>query len=427
MSKEFYDAQETQSPEARELQLFSALRDNLRQLADKVPALSQQIKGIPISTLNSREDLAQIPVIRKSELLAAQTSQRKAIQKAVQGDEINRIFGGFSAVGWGQAARVFSSPGPIFEPEVARTDYWRMARAVYAAGIRKGMLVHNAFAYHFTPAGSMFESAALAVGATVFPAGVGQTEMQVSAIHDLKPNAYIGTPSFLRIIVEKATELGVDISSIKHALFSAEAFPPSLQKWFEERGIDGYQAYGTADLGLIAYETKAREGLVVAEDIILEIVKPGTNDPVPDGEVGEVVVTTLNPDYPLLRFGTGDLSVIMPGTSPCGRTNRRIRGWMGRADQSVKVRGAMVHPSLVDKVVKRHPEIKRARLVVTGAMGKDELSLLVELKQNPSETLMTAIQSSIKEFIKLRTEIVHKREGELKNDGIVIEDARSYE
>lgn len=427
MAKKFYDSQETQPMEARELHLFSVLRDNLRQLADRAPALAQQIQGVSIADLQSREDLAAIPVIRKSELLAAQTSHRQATKEVKPGDEIQRIFGGFSAVGWGQAARVFSSPGPLFEPEVARSDYWRMARAVYAAGIRKGMLVHNAFSYHFTPAGSMFESAALAVGATVFPAGVGQTEMQISAIHDLRPDAYIGTPSFLRIIVEKAQELGVDISSIKHALFSAEAFPPSLQKWFLEKGIDGYQAYGTADLGLIAYETSAREGLVVAEDIILEIVKPGTNDPVPIGEVGEVVVTTLNPDYPLLRFGTGDLSVIMPGESPCGRTNLRIKGWMGRADQSVKVRGAMVHPSLIDKVVKRHPEIKRARLVVTGAMGKDELSLFVETRQSPSDGLTDAIQASIKEFIKLRTEIVYKQEGEIKNDGLVIEDARSYE
>lgn len=427
MTKDFYDGQETQSPEARELHLFSVLRDNLRQLTERVPALAKQVEGINIAALNSRDDLAAIPVIRKSELLGAQTGCRQAVTTVTPGDEINRIFGGFSAVGWGQAARVFSSPGPIFEPEVARSDYWRMARAVYAAGIRKGMLVHNAFSYHFTPAGSMFESAALAVGATVFPAGVGQTEMQISAIHDLKPDAYIGTPSFLRIIVEKADELGVDISSIKHALFSAEAFPPSLRQWFLERGIDGYQAYGTADLGLIAYETKARDGLVVAEDIILEIVKPGTNDPVVDGEVGEVVVTTLNPDYPLLRFGTGDLSVIMPGTSPCGRTNMRIKGWMGRADQSAKVRGAMVHPSLVDKVVKRHPEIRRARLVITGSMGKDELSLFVQTKQAPTPELTTAIQSSIKEFIKLRTEVVYKEEGEIKNDGLVIEDARSYE
>lgn len=427
MSKDFYDSQETLSAEERELHLFSVLRDNLRQLGDKVPALATQIKGINISELKSRADLTAIPVVRKYELLKAQTEARQVAKKVVLGDERERIFGGFSAVGWGEASRVFCSPGPLFEPEVARADYWRMARALYAAGVRKGMLVHNCFAYHFTPAGAMFESAALAVGATVFPAGVGQTEMQISAIHDLKPNAYMGTPSFLRIIIEKAEELGVDVSSIKQALFSAEAFPPSLQKWFAEKGVDGYQAYGTADLGLIAYETKARDGLVISEDIILEIVKPGTNDPVPDGEVGEVVVTTLNPDYPLLRFGTGDLSVIMPGTSPCGRTNRRIKGWMGRADQSVKVRGAMVHPNLVDKIVKRHPEIKKARLVVTGAMGKDEVSLFVETKQAPTDSLTAGILESIKEFIKLRTEVVYKNEGEIKNDGLVIEDARSYE
>ena len=425
--RDYYDSQETQSVEERELHLFSNLRDNLRQLRDKVPALQQQIDGIDISTLNSREDLAQIPVVRKYELLNAQTQARQTMKEVTPGDEIQRVFGGFSAVGWGQASRVFASPGPLFEPEVARTDYWRMARAMYAAGFRKNMLVHNCFSYHFTPAGSMFDTAALAIGATVFPAGVGQSEMQVSVIQDLKPNAYAGTPSFLRIIIEKAEEIGADVSSIKHALFSAEAFPPSLQRWFKEKGVDGYQAYGTADLGLIAYETQAHDGLVIAEDIILEIVKPGTNDPVPDGEVGEVVVTTLNPDYPLLRFGTGDLSVIMVGQSPCGRTNRRIKGWMGRADQSVKVRGAMVHPSLVDKVLKRHIEIKRARLVVTGSMGKDELALYVETEGNPTEQLTQAIQESIKEFIKLRTDIVYKAVGEIKNDGLVIEDARSYE
>lgn len=427
MREEFYDSYETQSPEERELYLFSALRYNLRQLAGSTPALKKQTDGLDIQTLNSREQLAAIPVVRKYELLNAQTQARQASQHVKVGDEVMRIFGGFSAVGWGKASRVFASPGPLFEPEVARADYWRMARALYATGVRKNMLVHNCFAYHFTPAGAMFESAALAIGATIFPAGVGQTEMQITAIHDLKPNAYTGTPSFLRIIIEKAEELGIDISSIRHALFSAEAFPPSLQQWFKERGVDGYQAYGTADLGLIAYETTAHEGLVIAEDIILEIVKPGTNDPVPDGEVGEVVVTTLNPDYPLLRFGTGDLSVIMPGTSPCGRTNRRIKGWMGRADQSLKARGAMVHPSLIDKIVKRHDEIKKARFVATGSMGKDELSLLVETDVQESPSLTAAIQESIREFIKLRTDLIYKKPGELKNDGLVIEDARSYE
>ena len=250
MNSDFFDAKETQSGDAREKVLFESLRQHLKQLAPQVPALKKQLDGINLDSLRTRADLSSIPVIRKSELLQAQTEQRRLYKGSSAGNEVEGIFGGFSAVGWGQASRVFSSPGPIFEPEVVRPDYWRMARAVFAAGIRKGMLVHNAFSYHFTPAGSMFESACLAVGATVFPAGVGQTEMQVSAIHDLRPDAYVGTPSFLRIIVEKAQELGVDISSIKHALFSAEAFPPSLQQWFAEKGIEGYQAYGTADLGL---------------------------------------------------------------------------------------------------------------------------------------------------------------------------------
>ncbi len=427
MNNGFYDALEVQEPAERELNLFTTLRSHLRGHIDNVPALQRQLEGVDITSLQEREDLAQIPVVRKYELLAQQTQQRQASTSVTPGDEINRIFGGFSAVGWGQASRVYASPGPLFEPEVARSDYWRFARAMYAAGVRKRMLVHNCFSYHFTPAGSMIETAAHAIGCTVFPAGVGQTEMQVQAIHDLKPNAYGGTPSFLRIILERAQEMGVDVSSIKHALFSAEAFPPSLQQWFKERGVDGYQAYGTADLGLIAYETPARDGLVLSEDIIVEIVKPGTNEPVPDGEVGEVVVTTLNPDYPLLRFGTGDLSVIMPGLSPCGRTNRRIRGWMGRADQSAKVRGAMVHPSLVDQVVKRHPEVNKARLVVTGSMGKDELALHCEVAEGANASLKEGIIESIKEIIKLRGDVVFKASGELKNDGLVIEDARSYE
>lgn len=429
MPNGYYDTLEVREPAERELNLFTTLRSHLRQQVESVPALQRQLEGVDINSIQERADLAQIPVVRKYELLAQQTQQRQASKNVQAGDEISRIFGGFSSVGWGKASRVYASPGPLFEPEVARSDYWRFARALYAAGIRKNMLVHNCFSYHFTPAGSMIETAALALGCTVFPGGVGQTEMQVQAIADLKPNAYGGTPSFLRIIIERAKEMDVDISSIKHALFSAEAFPSSLQQWFRERGVEGYQAYGTADLGLIAYETPARDGLVLAEDIILEIVKPGTSEPLPLGEVGEVVITTLNPDYPLLRFGTGDLSVIMPGLSPCGRTNRRIRGWMGRADQSAKIRGAMVHPSLVDQVTKRHPEVIKARLVVSGSMGKDELAMYVEVAEgaNVNGQLKDSLTESIKEIIKLRSDIIFKMPGELKNDGLVIEDARSYE
>ncbi len=288
---------------------------------------------------------------RKSELLDLQQKSRP--------------FGGLAATRWGAARRVFASPGPIFEPEGAAPDYWRLARALFAAGFRPGDLVHNCFAYHFTPAGSMLETGAHALGCTVFPGGIGQTEQQVQAMAELKADGYVGTPSFLKIILEKADELGVKLPSLTKALVSAEAFPPSLRDAFAARGIQGYQAYATADLGCIAYETPAREGLVVDEGVLVEIVRPGTGDPVAPGDVGEVVVTTLyNADYPLIRFGTGDLSAALPGASPCGRTNMRIKGWLGRADQRTKVKGMFVDPAQVAAIVKRHPEIARARLVV---------------------------------------------------------------
>jgi phenylacetate-CoA ligase len=339
---------------------------------------------------------------------------------------VSRIFGGFSAIGWGEAARVFASPGPIYEPESKRPDYWGFARALYAAGFRPGDLVYNCFSYHFTPAGSMMETAAHALGCTVFPGGVGQTEQQVQAIADLAPAGYTGTPSFLKIILEKADDMGVALPSVKRALFSGEAFPPSLCKWFAQRGIDGYQAYGSADLGMIAYETSAREGLVLNEDMILEIVRPGTNQPVPNGEVGEVVVTTLNPDYPLLRFGTGDLSAVLPGASPCGRTNIRIKGWMGRADQTTKVRGMFVHPGQIAQVMKRYPQVHKARLVISGKVGNDIMVLKIELT-DPDPDLLLAMAGSVRELTKLRADIEVVEPGSLPNDGKVIDDIRSYE
>src|SRR5690606_4999104 len=343
------------------------------------------------------------------------------------GNVVQRVFGGFSTIGWGDAARVFASPGPIYEPESKRADYWRFGRALYAAGFRANTLLYNCFSYHFTPAGSMFETAGLAIGCTVFPGGVGQTEMQVATIHDLQPEGYAGTPSFLKLILEKADEMQIALPSLKRALFSGEAFPPSLQTWFAERGIHGYQAYGTADLGLIAYESEARDGLIIGEDIVLGIERPGTDERVPEGEVGEIVVTTLNPDYPLLRFGTGDLSAIMPGHSSCGRTNKRIRGWLGRADQTTKVRGMFVHPEQVARVVARFEQIHKARLVVSGETGRDDMTLFVEVDGAPAAGLEEKLGNVVREETKLRATIVFVGVGELANDGKVIEDSRSYE
>lgn len=418
----FFDALETRVPEQREHDLMTALPGVLERAMAGAPAIAEQLHGIDPRGVTSRQALAALPVLRKHELLEKQQHSRGSTTTA----SASKTFGGFSTIGWGQALRVFASPGPIYEPESSRADYWRFARALYAAGFRPGELAHNSFSYHFTPAGSMMETAAHAVGCTVFPGGTGQTEQQVRAIADLAPSGYLGTPSFLKIILEKADELGVALPSLQRALVSGEAFPPSLRDWLAARGIDGYQAYGSADLGMIAFETPAREGLVVGEEIILEIVRPGTGTPVPIGEVGEVVVTTLNPDYPLVRFGTGDLSAVLPGASPCGRTNLRIKGWMGRADQTTKVRGMFVHPSQVAEILARHPEIIRARLVVSGQMGSDRMVLRVEAAEH-SDVLAERIASSTRDITKLRADVQWADTGSLPNDGKVIDDVRSYE
>lgn len=418
----FFDALETRAPEQRERDLMAALPAVIERAMAHAPAIAEQLRAVDPRGVTSRQALAALPVLRKHELLEGQQRSRGGTGPA----GAIRAFGGFSTIGWGQALRVFASPGPIYEPESGRVDYWRFARALYAAGFRPGELAHNCFSYHFTPAGSMMETAAHAVGCTVFPGGTGQTEQQVRAILDLAPSGYIGTPSFLKIILEKADELGVTLPSLRRALVSGEAFPPSLRDWLAARGIDGYQAYGSADLGMIAFETGAREGLVVGEDIIVEIVRPGTGTPVPDGEVGEVVVTTFNPDYPLVRFGTGDLSAVLPGASPCGRTNIRIKGWMGRADQTTKVRGMFVHPSQVADVLARHPEISRARLVVSGRMGTDRMVLHVEAREH-SDALAERIADSAREVTKLRADVQWADPGSLPNDGKVIDDVRSYE
>jgi phenylacetate-CoA ligase len=417
----YFDALETRPPQAREESLMAALPHAIARAMARAPAIAAQLAGADPARIVSRQALAALPVLRKSELLRRQRLSRE--QAASGGAE--RAMGGFSALGWGEALRVFASPGPIYEPESARRDYWRFGRALYAAGIRRDELVYNCFSYHFTPAGSMMETAAHAIGCTVFPGGTGQTEQQVRAIADLAPTAYTGTPGFLKIILEKADELGTPLPSLRRALVSGEAFPPALRDWLAARGIEGYQAYGSADLGLIAYETRAREGLVLAEDIIVEIVRPGTGDPLPDGEVGEVVVTTLNPDYPLVRFGTGDLSAVLPGLSPCGRTNARIVGWLGRADQATKVRGLFVHPSQVADILRRHPEAGRARLVVGGAIGADEMTLHVEVAARPPG-LADAIAHTVRDIAKLRADVILCAPGSLPNDGKVIEDTRSY-
>jgi phenylacetate-CoA ligase len=413
-----YDALETRSPPVREAALMAALPVQVAHAQTHAPAFARILKGVDASGVLDRAALARLPVTRKSELQALQQADR------AQGGS---VFGGFSALGFGaDMPRVFASPGPIYEPEGAARDYWRMARAIYATGFRAGDLIHNSFSYHFVPAGSMMESGAHAMGCTVFPGGTGQTEQQVHAMQELQPAGYIGTPSFLKIIVEKARELGVALPSVKKAMFGGEAFPPSLRDWFAQQGIDGYQCYATADLGLIAYETPARQGLVLDEGVIVEIVRPGTGDPVAEGEVGEVVVTTLNPSYPLIRFGTGDLSAVLPGPCPTGRTNTRIQGWLGRADQTTKIRGMFVHPKQVDDIVKRFPEVVRARLVVSGEMANDVMTLQVETNCSGPDALSSKIGEAIRDVTKLRGAVQVLLPGSLPNDGRVIEDARSY-
>ena len=411
----FYDDLETRSADSRESALMAALPAQVAHAQRASPAFAGILQGIDAAGITSRQALATLPVTRKHELLARQQAGRAT-----------NVFGGFSALSFGAAMpRVFASPGTLYEPEGTRRDYWRMARAIHAAGFRPGELIHNSFSYHFVPAGSMMESGAHALGCTVFPGGTGQTEQQVQAMAELKPAGYIGTPSFLKIVLDKAAELGTPLPSVTKALVSGEAFPPSLRDWLAERGVAGYQCYATADLGLIAYETTAREGLVLDEGVIVEIVRPGTGDPVPDGEVGELVVTTLNPDYPLVRFGTGDLSAVLPGDCPTGRTNVRIKGWMGRADQTTKVRGMFVHPGQVADIVRRFPQVLRARLVVSGEMANDQMLLRVETTETAAGLAMQ-LAEAMRDQTKLRGEVEMVAPGTLPNDGRVIEDARSY-
>ncbi len=423
MNTEHFDALEGREPAAREAALMAALPTQL-QAAQAVPAFADILAGVDALAVNSRAALARVPVTRKDALLQRQQALRDAEAGAAWD-----AFGGFSAIGWRAlggtrpARRVYQSPGPIYEPEGAGPDYWRAARAFFAAGFRSGDLVHNSFSYHLTPGAWIMESGAHALGCTVFPGGVGNTELQLQAMAQLRADGYCGTPSFLRIALEKATETGVALPSLRKAMLSGEAFPAALRDWLAERGVQGYQAYATADVGVIAYETAARQGLVVDEGVIVEIVRPGTGDPVPEGEVGEVVVTVLQADYPMVRFGTGDLSALLPGPCPTGRTNTRIKGWMGRADQTAKVRGMFVHPSQVAEVTRRHGELTRARLVVEGEMANDRMTLKVEASSRP-QGLAEAVAATVRDVTKLRCDVLLCDAGSLPNDGKVIEDLR---
>jgi phenylacetate-CoA ligase len=406
----FYDARETRDAATREAELFVGLRQQIAHAKTNAPYFAHMLAGVDPASVVDRAALAALPVLRKSDLIELQKS-------AVP-------FGGLAAVASGTLGRIFMSPGPIYDPEGKRGDYWRMARALWAAGFRRGMVVHNAFSYHLTPAGSMLEMAAQAIGCAVVPAGVGNTELQLRAIADIRPDAYVGTPSFLKILLEKAAESGSDISSIQRAVVSGEALPKTLRAEFKARGIDVLQCYATADLGLIGYESAADEGLILDESILVEIVRPGTGEPLAQGEVGEVVVTTLTPEYPLIRFATGDLSMFVPGISACGRTNARLRGWMGRADQTTKVKGMFVHPGQVAEAAKRSG-LAKFRLVVTREGDTDVMTLRIEAPRD--ESLAAKLANDLTALTKLKGAIEFAKPGTLPNDGKMIEDLRKYD
>ena len=413
MQGPYYDTLETRGPEEREAALMAQLPRVIAAAKEHAPAYRRRLAEVRPGDITDRCALADLPLTRKSDLIELQRREPP--------------FGGLNAAPVAGLARVFSSPGPIYEVEARRPDFFRMARALYAAGIRAGDLVHVAFSYHLTPAGTMVDSAAQALGCPVIPAGTGQTELQLRTIADLKPAAYVGTPSFLKILLDRAAEQDSDISSLKKAVVGAEAFPSVLRSEFRARGIDALQCYGTADLGLISYESigpdgEACPGMVLDEGIILELVQPGTGDPVAPGEVGEVVVTTLTPEYPLIRFATGDLSALLHGRSPCGRTNHRIKGWLGRADQTTKVRGMFVHPEQVAEIVRRHKSIIRARLVIERPASADQMRLLIEMGE-PAESA-AVIAESAQAVTKLRADVTRVPEGSLPTDGKVIEDRR---
>ena len=403
-----YDALETRDPAAREAALFARLPEVLRK-AMAAPAYANLLRGTDPASITSREALAGLPVLRKSEL--------PALHKAAP------PFGGFVADKPGSFARLFTSPGPIFEPEGRQADPWRGARALFAAGFREGDVVLNTFSYHLTPGGFIFDASARALGCAVIPAGPGNTEQQFELIEAYRPVGYSGTPDFLKILLDAAANAGRDVSSIKRALVSGAAFPKSLQEEMKARGVEAYQAFGTADLGLIAFETQAREGMTVNEDLILEIVKPGTGDPVAPGDVGEIVVTSLDPHHPWIRLALGDLTAVLPGASPCGRTNMRIKGWMGRADQTTKVKGMFVRPEQIAEIGKRHPELGRLRLVVTRAGETDAMTLRAECT-SAADALQGEVAATLRAVTKLGGAVELVGAGSLPNDGKVIADER---
>ncbi len=406
-----YDQLETRAPEQRERSLFECLRAQIADARTKAPGLARHLDRVDPAGVTDRAALARLPVLRKAALVE--------MQKA------NPPFGGLTTRAPGEFTHIFQSPGPIYEPGMDTPDWWRFARALWAGRLRPDDIVINCFAYHLTPAGMMFDSGARAIGATVIAGGVGNTEAQVAAAADLGATAYAGTPDFLKVMIEKADELGRALK-IGKAIVGGGPLFPAIRQFYAERGIGCLQGYGTADLGSIAYESEAREGMIVDEGAIVEIVRPGTGDPVSEGEVGEVLVTVLNADYPLIRFATGDLSAMLPGASPCGRTNMRIKGWMGRADQTTKVRGMFVRPEQIDAVIKRHPEVLKARLTVTRAEDRDVMVLAVETKA-PSPALTAAIAETLRDVVKLRGEVEAGLPGSLPNDGKVIDDQRKFD
>jgi phenylacetate-CoA ligase len=405
---EFYDALETRDPAAREQDLFARLPGAIAR-AMSAPGWAEHLKGVDPKAVTSRAALARLPVLRKADL--------PALQKA------RPPFGGLAVTPPGKLKRLLMSPGPIFEPEGHDADAWGAARALFAAGFRAGDIVLNTFSYHLTPGGHIMDSGAGALGCAVIPAGVGNTEQQVEAIAHLNPSGYAGTPDFLKILLDAGTKAGKDVSSLKRGLVSGAALPSSLRSELAGRGVDVLQAYATAELGIIAYESHPPEGMIVCENIIVEIVRPGTGDPVAEGEVGEVVGTSFNPDYPMIRLATGDLSAVMAGQSPCGRTNTRIKGWMGRADQTTKVKGMFVHPAHVAQVARRHPELGRVRLAVTRESEQDVMTLYAEYAGG-SDGLTDAVAASLQSVTKLKGRVNLVAPGSLPNDGKVIADER---
>ncbi len=410
---EYYDDLETRAPHERETQMMAALSAQVARARANAPWYAEAFKEVDPASITSRAALATLPVTRKHELIELQKKKPP--------------FAGLNGIPVGEAALIFTSPGPIFEMAGDRPDYYGAARAFFAAGVRKGDIVHNSFAYHLTPGAWLVHSGARALGCPVIPAGVGNTEQQVEVIAQIRPTAFSGTPDFLKILLEKADEMGADASSIKRALVGGGPLFPQLREWYKDRGIAVFQTFATAELGNIAYESEALEGLIVAEDKIVEVLVPGTGDPVAeDGDVGELVVTVLNPEYPLIRFATGDLTAVLAGPSPCGRTNMRIKGWMGRADQTTKVRGMFVHPEQIAAVVARHPEIGRARLVVDVADGRDQALFRCELTA-ADDALKARISESFQAVCKVRCEVLAVEPGTLANDGKVIDDVRKFD